>query len=659
MIGSYTEDRTDPVLVERLDGRWVIADLSGQPHGSRQWPARLDGHLRLDDNSSWLTVADLDEKAAHHFTRPTLALASLYHPENFPLPRFPLGISDVARAARSTLAGEVRLLDMQLGISLPDLIKDVTVDQSPDILGISATFGQHDLMTGLLDAVYLLPTPPLVVAGGSLTVRNEALLLDRYPDLLIARGAGEATIQDVLAHWHGELRREEIQGIGYNGAARGGAIGISRRRTATLPNRIQTDILPELDLLPATFESGGVAQLENSRGCKSACSFCPRGHKGQWSGAQPGTFPWILGEMSLVFDRFPEVSRTIYCVDEEFIGGGSDATPRALDLAHTFHDAGFQWETSCRIEQVVHPGQDTSWHVERAAMWRKLAELGLRRCLFGVESGVDSILTRFNKDTTAEQNALAIRTLSALGIPTRLTYITFDQLMDADELRQTYEFQGRTDLLLRPLPHLPVEEIVEGVRDPGFVAAHSTGRPLHSGISYMLVSMECLIGAAYTKMAEARGLTGAVRPSMGRVDSRFQDWRIGVASEWAQLWIDRSFPLDYTFKSLEKVLDGEPRTAVRAARTVLKDAAYTVLGLLQAEISAADLNHPDVNEMSVRLRSALDAEIAGLRDRVEPEVRTVAAVLPPRRAEVLREQHELWTASTNWRFINAADPCGT
>jgi hypothetical protein len=51
---------------------------------------------------------------------------------------------------------------------------------------------------------------------------------------------------------------------------------------------------------------------------------------------------------------------------------------------------------------------------------------------------------------------------------------------------------------------------------------------------------------------------GAVRPSMGRVDARFADWRIGVASHWAQLWVDRNFALDYTLKSLEKVLEGPP-----------------------------------------------------------------------------------------------------
>ncbi|WP_259316587.1 radical SAM protein [Kitasatospora xanthocidica] len=645
------------VLIERLDGRWVVADLSGEPHSTRTWPARLDGHLSLDNASSWLTLAELDETAAQYFTRPAVTIAALYHPETFPLPRFPLGISDVARAARSTLLGEVRLLDMQLGVTMDDLIEDIS-SATPDILGISVTFGQHDLLAELLNAAFQLPNPPLVIAGGSLTVRNEALLLQKYPDLLIARGAGESTMQDLLAYWHGELDREAIQGIGFTGAARGGGLQLSRRRTPTTPNRAQADILPELDLLAATFQHDGVAQLECSRGCISACAFCPRGHKGQWSGGEPAALPWLLGEMSRVFDRFPHLSRTIYSVDEEFIGGGLDAVPRALDLAHTFHDAGFRWETSCRIEQVNNPAHDAKWHIERAGMWRKLVELGLRRCLFGVESGVDSILVRFNKDTTAEQNALAIRTLSALGVPTRLTYITFDPLMSADELAASYEFQGRTDLLLKPLPHLPVEAIVDGVRDPGFVAEHATGRPLHSGISYMLVSMECLVGAAYTRKAEQAGLTGAARPSMGRVDSRYLDPRIGEASGAAQLWIDRSFPLDYTLKSLEKVLDGGPRHAVRAARTVLKDSAYTVLGGMLREITAAPASG-GTSGLTRGIASLLDREFDQLRDTVGAGIGALTTTLPARHADRLTEQYDRWNASTGWELINAADPCGT
>ena len=111
--------------------------------------------------------------------------------------------------------------------------------------------------------------------------------------------------------------------------------------------------------------------------------------------------------MGTVFDRHPGISRTLYLVDEEIIGRGNDAVPRVLAIAGTLHQAGFGWESSCRIDQVVRPDRDRTWHLERAGMWRRLIELGLRRMLFGVESGVTSVLDRFNKETTAEQNSAA------------------------------------------------------------------------------------------------------------------------------------------------------------------------------------------------------------------------------------------------------------
>jgi hypothetical protein len=620
------------VGIERRNGQWVLADLSGQPHHTRIWPTWAPGHLEVEDTDSWLSLATMDEHAVYRLSRPNVLLVALYHPEHFPLPRFPLGISDVARAARTTLLGTVRLADMQLGVTLEDLIHQVKTEV-PDILGISATFGQHDLMVRLLDAAYDLLHPPLIIAGGSLTARNEAILLERYPRLLIARGGGEATIEALLAYWHGDFDLDQVPGLGYNGAARGGALTITRRRTAKPLTRDATaDILPELDLLPTTFEHHGVAQLETSRGCTSFCSFCPRGHKGLWSGAAPQRLPWILNEMRRVFDHYPHVSRTVYLVDEEFIGRDSDAATRALEVARVVHAAGFRWESSCRIDQVVRLDRGAAWHAERVQMWRTLIQHGLRRMLFGVESGVDSILARFNKETTGQQNALAIRTLSALGIPTQFTYITFDHLMTLDELKATYAFQGRTDLLLRPLPHLSVQEIVRGVRDEAFVAEAATGQSLYTAISYLLVSMECLIGAAYTRKIQNAGLAGTVRPSMGRVDARFADWRIGVASHWAQLWVDRHFALGYTFKSLEKVLDGHPRHAVREARVVLKDAAYTVLGEL---IRAVDAEPPEVaadaeERLSVCIGTVLNRQIDRLRSRMEGTVYEVARVLPRR-----------------------------
>lgn len=656
-------------------GGWVVADLSGQPHRTREWPRWVSGRVALAEPDSWLSAAVLSLDAVDRLARPRVLLTSLYHPEWFPLPRFPLAISDLARAARLTLMGQVQLIDMQLGASLDEIIQRVH-DEQPDIVGISATFGQHDLMTDLLDRIEQLSVPPLVLAGGSLTVRNEAMLLERFPRLLIARGAGEPTIADAMGYFHGDRELASIRGIGwgigYRGAprhghgSRPGEHGRRARRTAVAPNRAQRDFLPELDLLDATFACNGVAQLEISRGCTSHCSFCPRGHKGSWSGGTTDRLPWILAEIGKVADRHPALSRTLYVVDEEFIGRGTDAVDRALTVASTISNAGFAWESSCRIDQVVRPDRDRAWHVERASMWRSLLGAGLRRMLFGVESGVTSILERFAKDTTAEQNALAIRTLSALGVPTRFTYITFDHLMTADELAASHAFQARTDLLLQPLPELSVEQIVDGVTDPDFVAEYATGRPFYTEISYMLVSMECLIGAPYTRAVAAQGLTGPADPRMGRVEAQFADWRIGACACRAQMWVDRHFALDYTLKSLEKILDGVPRQRVRNARVVLKDGSFRVLTGMLDLIKTYSPGVPEPG-LDTDLDAGLDAGVLALLDTAVGElapalslaIEQIRPTLPVTSWRLLEREFTRWCDVEGWRLINANDPCGT
>jgi len=283
----------------------------------------------------------------------------------------------------------------------------------------------------------------------------------------------------------------------------------------------------------------------------------------------------------------------------------------------------------------------------------------LRRCRFGVESGVTSILERFNKETTGAQNALAIRALTALGVPPRFTYITFDHLMTEAELRETYAFQGRTDLLLRAVPELDVEQIVDGVRDEDWVAEHTTGRPFYTGISYLRVSMECLIGAAYTRKVASAGLTGRADPSMGRVQAEYADWRIGVLSGWAQLWIDRNFALDYTLKSLEKILDGHPHQVVRGLRHILKHAAYRLLGGMLDLLGTTDSLTGSQNELADRCMALAQALIGELRAELAPAVAGVAENLPADHRQLLRREYTRWVSRDTWRLINASDPCGT
>jgi hypothetical protein len=183
------------------------------------------------------------------------------------------------------------------------------------------------------------------------------------------------------------------------------------------------------------------------------------------------------------------------------------------------------------------------------------------------------------------------------------------------------------------------------------------------------VSMECLVGAAYTRRVQAAGLAGLPRPSLGRLDARFADWRIGRASHHAQLWIDRHFPLDYTLKSLEKTLPDDTRRQVRTARVVLKDAAHTLLGRMLDLIDTHPAPDPGPARRSpdplrekaldADLVHLLDTALTGLRDQVDALADSLVPELPADGAELLTDQVRRWGAAREWTLINAAEACGS
>jgi hypothetical protein len=556
------------------------------------------------------------------------------------------------------MIGQVSLLDMQFGVSCPDIALHATKDQT-DILGISATFGQDDILMRVMEQLDGVLARPMMIFGGSLSALNRHVLLSRFPNSMVCHGPGEATMEDLVSHWHGTMARSEIRAVTYGG---------TEERRALAPRNVDyTEIVPELDLLEHTLEYSGVMQLESSRGCTHACSFCPRSHKGRWNGQSAALFGQVISEAAALFSRFPNISRKMFLVDEEFVGSDKnhDALARAMGICDLLTEAGFRWETSTRVDQIYRPDRDVSWHVERIRFWSHLRDNGLSRCLFGVESGVDSILRRFNKHATAEQNVMAIRLLTAIGVPIRCTYITFDQLMTMQELIASYAFQGRDDLILRQQTHLDPSTLFDAVHDDGFVQAAKAERPFFSSISYMLVSMEALLGSPYLGKVEEAGLARETQPSMGRRRAEFKDPRIGVISDAAQRWIDRNFSFDYTLKSIEKVTQQEELAAARSLRAILKHSAYVLLGRLLAmttsqdsTASTSDLLDRERTEvldgpMALDPQCALGASFHELQVAIASGMDELETVFDRARWRVLLQEHARWNQREGWTLINS------
>ena len=607
-------------------------------------------------------------KIIQRLTQPSVYLVALHRSEIFPLPRFALGISVLASALRRDFSGQVVLDDMQLGRSISEVVEAIR-SVNPDIVGISATFLQHDLLSELLTRLQLdKKNSPQVIVGGSLPVLILEKLLARWPMLWVCVGQGEKTILDITSWWRGDILKDEIAGMAYSD-------GRIMHRSPEVSSKSFAVFTPELDLLDATLSFNGVLNLESSRGCTNACTFCPRNHKGSWFSAENDVFDEVLIDISKTFDNHQRTARKIFLVDEEFIGSINNGSEldRIRLITDKLFSYGFRWEASTRIDQVVDPKEGPSWHSDRIKFWRFLLTKGLDRCLFGLESGVNTVLDRFNKQTSSEQNVTALRTLSACGVPMRCTYILFDQLMTFDELIDSFLFIGRRDVLLKECSGVPPGRLVEAVCDEDFISLNSLDQPLYKTIPYMLVTLELFGDAPYQKKVsnKVRAKNEGISLDLGTKAQGFVDQHIGLISGWAQRWIDRNFSFDYTLKSLQKVTNVEQRRALERIRFLLKKSAYTWLGHVLAastgnldiieglkdsiilEMNALHREEPlDCNKADIAMISCCNSLFNVLANELDNEFQIALGGLSREHRDIMLREHWRWINRTEWELLH-------
>ena len=107
----------------------------------------------------------------------------------------------------------------------------------------------------------------------------------------------------------------------------------------------------------------------------------------------------------------------------------------------------------------------------------------------------------------------------------------------------------------------------------------SSNTPFFTQVSYMLVSLECLIGSKYYFDLDRKNLLDKnIVVALGKKKAHYTDKRIEYISKYSQLWIDNCFTLDYTLKSLAKIYPLEISLKIRSIRNILKSSSYGLLG---------------------------------------------------------------------------------
>nr|5UL3_A Chain A, OxsB protein [Priestia megaterium]5UL4_A Chain A, OxsB protein [Priestia megaterium]BAA21631.1 oxsB [Priestia megaterium] len=541
------------------------------------------------------------EELYEHLELPTVTLVNLCVIENFPIPRLNLSTGTLSSYLRKEQLAKVELIDMQVGTTINQIIKNL-LDSQPDIIGLSVNFGQKKLAFEILDLIYSHiengDLSSIITVGNVIPSFSPEQFFERYPSLLICDKEGEYTLRDLIKMLKKELKLDEVNGISY--VDESGEVKHNVAETVNFKEEVPT---PSLDILGEISKFRGALTLETSRGCDySRCTFCPRDHKlRSW---RPLSVEQTLKQLDDILraGKHFNIKPHIYMADEEFIGelpNGTEAQ-RIIDICEGLlkREEKIKFDFAARADSVYEPKRTKEWNVERLKMWHYCALAGADRIFIGVESGSNQQLKRYGKGTTSEQNIIALRLVSALGINLRIGFIMFDQLMKGlDNLKENLDFLERTDALMKPIDigDMTYEELYDKLlNDKEFIEKHKTGKPVYTIVSYMLASMEILMNTPYSRMVqlterkeEVNLIMNDGKPdmNMGRYATSFVDKTNGNLSEACQMWIDSNFGVMYTIKSLHKVANPREKKKLYSYMETHREISHFLLKYLVYNLS--------------------------------------------------------------------------
>ena len=295
------------------------------------------------------------------------------------------------------------------------------------VIGVSIPFQESakrafNFITGLKKA----GVDAHISIGGIFPTYAYEEIINMFPAVdSVVLGEGEETFAElaekiISGHdWH------DIKGLAYleNNT-------IIRNDFRPLIEDLDSIPFPARDTLPESLKRVNAATMTTSRGCYGRCSFCSVtpffssfGPKYRVRSSQN-----VMDELDILYHEYDV--RNIAFNDAIFIGGKGSGYNRAREIAEEIlkRNMDLHFYIHCRPNDVDEE------------LFGLLREAGLRKVFLGVESGSQTMLDRFQKDITVEENLRALETLSKFDIFVALGMITFDDRITFTELNENLMF---------------------------------------------------------------------------------------------------------------------------------------------------------------------------------------------------------------------------
>lgn len=178
----------------------------------------------------------------------------------------------------------VKICSFRGGQSLPEMARDLFLDQVPDVLAFSVLGWTYRSFGALAETFKQLNPRGLAVFGGNHVTHQSERVFREFPWIdVVVNGEGEHTFHELIGYLldePAEFAPDNVPGLSY------------RRSDGSVHTTEERERIEDLDVIPSPFLTGAipladaagnfrydVALMETNRGCPYKCSFC------YWGGA--------------------------------------------------------------------------------------------------------------------------------------------------------------------------------------------------------------------------------------------------------------------------------------------------------------------------------------------------------------------------------------
>lgn len=313
-----------------------------------------------------------------------------------------------------------------------DILRKI-IKKQPDIIGFTADTLMYDRVRALAKEVRNKTKAPLIMGGIHMTAAPESF--DSVFDLGVV-GEGEKTFEEILQLFiknNGKFSKDELKNISGLVFFENGQLVKTAKRESI--KDVDSLPFPARDLVPIKkyylrdqtnlFGVKREMTIMTSRGCPYRCVFC--GSPVHWGGVRFHSAEYVVNEIEYVVNEYG--ADGIMFWDDLFIA----PEPRIMKMVELIKAKGLH-------KKVVFTGFARA-NLMNEKICAALAEINVKRLIFGLESGSEKILSYLKRSSvTMNDNRRAVELCRKYGITSSSGFIVGTSGETVEDLKDTYQF---------------------------------------------------------------------------------------------------------------------------------------------------------------------------------------------------------------------------